>query len=307
MTRESVNFLGLVAALSLGIVSCGDNGNTPASSGDSGGVQTAKVTTSAGIEMIVLGGGEFSMGSDDGEADEAPAHRVSVSPFVMDVTEVTHAMFEKMQLPNPSKWQDSPDMPVNQVRWRDAKQFCNERSLEEGLTPCYDEQKPGWPCRFEANGYRLPTEAEWEFAARAGDASPYPFGNADKLPFFAWFQENSGAKTHPVATRKANAWGFHGLYGNVSEWCQDIYSENYYSQSAANNPAGPVEDGGDHKRVIRGGSWKSSASMCRVTFRQGQPTGDTDACFYTDFCGFRCVRRPTADELAQIGQPAASQ
>lgn len=258
------------------------------------------VSTSSGIPMILVSGGTFLMGAESGEPDESPIHPVRISPFVMDVTEVTHAMFSRMQLPNPSKWQDDPNKPVNQIRWRDAKQYCNERSLEEGLMPCYDESVPGWPCRFEASGYRLPTEAEWEFAARAGDTSDFPFGGMEKLSFFSWFLDNSGLATHPVGSRKANAWGFHGMYGNVAEWCQDIFDPAYYRDSPPEDPTGPEEDGADHKRVIRGGSWKATATMCRVSFRQGQPTGDTDACFYTDICGFRSVRRPSETEMALI-------
>lgn len=296
------NFIGVIVICFAGVSCSPEPETTTQNQVDPRREETrvAPVSTSTGIPMILVSGGTFLMGAESGESDESPVHQVRISPFVMDVTEVTHAMFARMQLPNPSKWQDDSNKPVNQIRWRDAKQFCNERSLEEGLVPCYDESVPGWPCRFEATGYRLPTEAEWEFAARAGDKSNFPFGGVEKLPFHAWFQDNSGLATHPVGTRKANAWGFHGMYGNVAEWCQDIFDPGYYHDSPEADPTGPAEDGGDHKRVIRGGSWKATASMCRVSFRQGQPTGDTDACFYTDFCGFRCVRRPSDSEMGLI-------
>ena len=169
---------------------------------------------------------------------------------------------------------------------------ANERSLAENLTPCYDEKTPGWPCDFEANGYRLPTEAEWEFACRAGTRGDYDFGPSSKLPQYAVVASNSGSQTSRVGSKRPNRWGLHDMYGNVSEWCHDVYAESYYAESPTNDPTGPRPESDDVKRVIRGGSWKSSPSMARVSFRQGQRTGDSDACFFTDFCGFRCVRRP---------------
>ncbi len=209
----------------------------------------------------------------------------------MDKYEVTHEMFATVELPNPSHWQDDPRQPVERVRWRDAKQYCNERSFLEGLTPCYDESQPGWPCDFAADGYRLPTEAEWEYACRAGGRGDYDFGAAAKLGQYAVFAENSSQQTHPVGTKRPNGWGLHDMYGNVSEWCHDVYAEDYYAKSPDTDPRGPEPTAADVKRVIRGGSWKATASMCRAAFRQGERTGDTDACFSTDFCGFRCVRR----------------
>lgn len=275
--------------------------NAPAAAATSGPVG---VVTASGVEMVALPGGEFTMGSDQGGTDEAPAHRVQVSAFLIDRYEVTHEMFTKAQLPNPSHWQDNPKRPVERVRWRDAKQYCNERSLLEGLKPCYNEKTADWDCDPSANGYRLPTEAEWEYACRAGVNAPYDFGTVDKLRQFAWFADNAGEKTHPVGEKKPNRWGIHDLYGNVSEWCEDVYSPTYYRESAKVDPIGPPGTGKDVKRVMRGGSWKSSADMCRASFRQGQPTGDSDACFFTDYCGFRCVRRATPEELQKLSKPA---
>ena len=258
------------------------------------------VVTSSGIEMISLPGGEFLMGSDKGNADEAPAHKVKVSAFLIDKFEVTHEMFTKAQLPNPSHWQDNPKKPVERVRWRDAKQYCNERSLLEKLKPCYNEKTADFDCDYAANGYRLPTEAEWEYACRAGADGPYDFGQADKLRQFAWFADNATDKTHTVGEKKPNRWGIFDLYGNVSEWCEDVYSPTYYKQSPPADPTGPPNPGKDVKRVMRGGSWKASADMCRATLRQGERTGDSDACFFTDYCGFRCVRRATPEEVQQL-------
>jgi formylglycine-generating enzyme required for sulfatase activity len=240
------------------------------------------------------------MGGARGNADEAPTHTVKVSGFLMDKFEVTHELFARAQLPNPSHWQDNPRKPVERIRWQEAKQYCNERSLLEKLKPCYNEKTPDFDCDFSANGYRLPTEAEWEYACRSGVNGPYDFGSPDKLRVFAWFADNAGDQTHVVGEKKPNRWGIFDLYGNVSEWCEDVYSPTYYRESPPADPAGPPNPGKDVKRVMRGGSWKASADMCRSTLRQAERTGDSDACFFTDYCGFRCVRRATLDELRQL-------
>jgi formylglycine-generating enzyme required for sulfatase activity len=281
--------------------SSGTESSAPTASLEQGGPgKPVDVISKAGVEMVYLPRGTFTMGSSHGNPDEAPPHKVELSAFLIDKYEVTQDLLAKVQLPNPSHWQDSPKKPVERVRWRDAKQFCNERSLLEGLKPCYDEKTSDWSCEYQASGYRLPTEAEWEYACRAGSNDSYDFGSADKLRQFAWFGDNAEQKTHPVGQKKANRWGLFDLYGNVSEWCEDVYSATYYQESPAKDPLGPANPGKDVKRVIRGGSWKASAEMCRATFRQGERTGDTDACFLTDYCGFRCVRRVTPQELRQL-------
>ena len=303
---------GLLLATAL-LTGCGPGGNgtsnpsatpgstpTPSTASASVPPQPVRITTASGVEMVYLPGGTFQMGDDHGGRDEAPAHRVTVTGFLMDIYEVTHEMYVKAQLPDPSHWRDTPRGPVERVRWRDAKQYCNERSVLEGLKPCYDEKTPDWDCNVAASGYRLPTEAEWEFASRAGTTGPYEFGSVDKLRLHAWFGDNAEAKTHPVGQKKPNRWGLHDLYGNVSEWCEDVYSPSYYATSPSVDPVGPPGTGADVRRVIKGGSWKSSADQCRSAARQGEVTGDSDACFSTDFCGFRCVRRVTAAELAGL-------
>jgi formylglycine-generating enzyme required for sulfatase activity len=298
----------LFASWLLLLVGCNKAGSTsgPApKSASSAGSQNDlskpfELVSQSGVAMVSLPGGEFTMGSDRGNPDEAPAHKVKVSPFLMDKFEVTQEMFAKVQLPNPSHWNEQPKKPVERVRWRDAKQYCNERSLLEGLKPCYDEKTPDWDCDYTANGYRLPTEAEWEYACKAGTEGDYDFGQADKLRQFAWYSENANEQTHAVGQKKPNRWGIYDLNGNVSEWCEDVYSPNYYKESPSMDPVGPVSPGKDVKRVMRGGSWKSSPDMCRASFRQGQKTGDTDACFYTDYCGFRCVRRAKPEEIAAL-------
>ncbi len=293
----------MLAVLAL-VSSCGKQGPEAQSPGGAGAAALPatrrEIVTPSGAAMVFLPGGEFLMGTSQGNADEGPVHKVRISSFMMDQFPVTHEMFRQAQLPDPSRWQDNPQGPVERVRWRDAKQYCNERSLLEGLKRCYNEKTMEWDCDYSANGYRLPTEAEWEYACRAGRDGPYDFGPPDKLPQYAWFADNADRRTHPVGQKKPNLWGLYDMYGNVCEWCEDVYSPAYYEQSAPVDPHGPPSPGKDVKRVLRGGSWNASAAMCRATFRQGQRTGDTDACFFTDFCGFRCVRRVSAEELQSL-------
>ena len=303
---STTRLLALVSLLVL-LNGCGKSGpalpNEPGGQGvarQAGASSNVEITTASGVHMVSVPGGEFLMGSEQGNPDEAPAHKVKVSAFLMDKFEVTQEMFAKAQLPNPSHWQESPQKPVERVRWRDAKRYCNERSLLEHLKPCYNEKTVDWDCDYGAKGYRLPTEAEWEYACRAGADGPYDFGRADRLRQYAWLADNSDQKTHPVGQKKPNGYGIYDLYGNVSEWCEDVYTATYYTESPAADPHGPPSPAKDVKRVIRGGSWRSSADQCRSTARQGERTGNTDACFSTDFCGFRCVRHVTPEERQQL-------
>ena len=312
--REAIRFsrflclAGVAALFFSGCEKSDSSGNaskadTRPSSSKPGATRPVELITKSGVEMISLPGGEFMMGNERGNPDEAPVHKVRVSPFLIDKFEVNHQMFTKSQTPNPSHWQDNPKKPVERVRWRDAKQYCNDRSLLEGLKPCYNEKTSDWDCDFSANGYRLPTEAEWEYACRAGSDQPYDFGQADKLRQYGWIGENADQQTHPCGQKKPNGFGIYDIYGNVSEWCEDVYSPTYYKISEAIDPHGPPNPGGkDVKRVIRGGSWKSSPAQCRGSARQGEQTGDSDACFSTDYCGFRCVRRASPEELQQLLQ-----
>ena len=256
--------------------------------------KSVAVTSSSGVAMVLIPGGTFLMGSEAG-GDESPRHEVRVSPFAMDVYEVSQKQFLALEIPDPSHFK-SEDRPVEQLRWLDAAEFCNARSKAEGLAPCYDELT--FACDFEATGYRLPTEAEWEYAARAGSKGDYFFGNsAQKLKSFACFAGNSRKKTDPVGRKRPNAWGLHDMLGNVAEWCNDIYADSYYRDSPRDNPRGPSEG---RKRVMRGGSWKSIAAGCRVTARQGCVAGFTDACFTGDTLGFRCARRLSESELQEV-------
>ena len=297
MKRAEKNLHAVVALCALLLAGCGRDAATPEAASTT---QPYAVVSPSGVGMIYLPGGTFTMGTSDGNPDEAPPHPVTVSAFLIDKFPVTHDLFEKAQCADPSHWQENPRTPVERVRWRDAKQYCNERSKLDGLKPCYNEKTVEWDCDYAANGYRLPTEAEWEYAARAGKDLPFDFGSADKLGQYAWYAENADRQTHPVGQKKPNGWGLYDMYGNVSQWCEDVYSPEYYKQSPPTDPTGPAGSGKDVKRVMRGGNWSASAEACRATFRRGERTGNTDACFATDFCGFRCVRRASADELAKL-------
>jgi formylglycine-generating enzyme required for sulfatase activity len=237
------------------------------------------------------------MGYDQGNEDESPRHAVSLAGFALDKYEVTQDQFEALELPNPSHFKD-PRRPVEQVRWSDAALFCNERSLQDGLEPCYDEIT--FECNFAASGYRLPTEAEWEYAAKAGEDVDYGFSRSSKsLPSHACYSGNSTKKTDLVGQKRPNRWGIHDMHGNVLEWCHDVYSATYYSQSPPQDPRGPVSG---KKRAMRGGAWNSSAHDCLSTARFPEIPGITDACFARDTFGFRCVRRLTPEETERLLQ-----
>ena len=226
------------------------------------------------------------MGSKRGEADESPAHKVWVDSFLMDKYELIQEQYVKLVGTNPSSFR-GPKRPVDTITWTDAALYCNLRSRAEGLQPCYDEESETWECSFQANGYRLPTEAEWEYACRAGTSTKYSFGNdVRKLKAYAWFTGNSVKKTHPVGQKKPNRWGLYDMYGNVAEWCNDVYDINYYKRNQPKNPRGPKE--GDIK-VLRGGGWQDSADSLRSSWRAGENFSFVDACIM-DSLGFRCVR-----------------
>jgi formylglycine-generating enzyme required for sulfatase activity len=246
---------------------------------------SAIVKTKSGVEMILIPAGSFEMGSRRGRADEQPVHTVKLDAFLMDRYEVTQEQFAQLKFADPSHFKN-PKNPVEQISWSQAALFCNARSKAEGLEPCYNEESGD--CNFGASGYRLPTEAEWEYAGRAGSASDY-FCGADprQLGDYAWFKENSGRKTHPAGQRQPNPWGLYDMSGNVAEWCNDVYAKGCYQNSPADNPRGP-EDGS--KYVLRGGAWDSSAEALRSCARAGEDPGFQDACFARDAIGFRCVK-----------------
>jgi len=245
--------------------------------------------------MVPIPAGEFMMGDKNGDPDEQPPHKVQVHSFYMDQFEVTQKAYESLMDKNPSK-SKAPDKPVEQVDWYHAILYCNMRSRKEALKPCYDAKTLA--CDFTADGYRLPTEAEWEYACRAGSTDSYSFGSdASKLKTYAWFKENSDQATHPVGQKAPNKWGLYDMHGNVSEWCHDFYSETYYQKSDSTDPHGPPS--GD-KCVVRGGGCRTSADASRASARNSETPRFADACFGSDTLGFRCVKHAKPPP----GQPA---
>ncbi|MFN0112470.1 MAG: SUMF1/EgtB/PvdO family nonheme iron enzyme [Blastocatellia bacterium] len=203
------------------------------------------------LEMIAIPGGSFQMGSNDSDR-EKPIHRVTLSPFHIGKFQVTQAQWKAVMKANPSNFKGD-NLPVETISWTDAFEFCLKLSEKTG------------------NEYRLPTEAEWEYACLAGSTGKYCFGD-DKalLNDYAWYYENSGSKTHPVGEKKPNNWGLHDMHGNVWEWCQDWYDANYYAelgkQGETVNPQGPANG---KYRVLRGGSWLNDLSDARAVVRLG--------------------------------------
>ena len=189
----------------------------------------------------------------------------------MGVYEVTNAQWQRVMGSEPSKWKDV-DRPVEQVSWEDATEFCRK------LSALAEERRAG-------REYRLPTEAEWEYACRAGSTTQYCFGDDEsKLGEYGLFDKNSGSETHPVGQKKANAWGLFDMHGNVWEWCSD-WKEEGYGSKAVSDPQGPS---GGSRRVFRGGSWYYTAWNCRSAFRFGVDP----SCRY-DSLGFRLALSPS--------------
>ena len=201
------------------------------------------------IETVPIPGGSFLMGSEDFD-DTRPIHRVTLSPFEMGKYPITQAQYRAVMGDNPSNFKGDT-LPVEQVSWDDAVSFCKKLSKQTGRI------------------YRLPTEAEWEYACLAGSTGKYCFGD-DKalLEKYACYYKNSGSKTHPVGEKLPNAWGLHEMHGNVWEWCSDWYDKNYYAefskQGDAINPQGPAK--GEY-RVLRGGSWLDVQMFARAVYR----------------------------------------
>lgn len=260
---------------------------------------------------VLIQSGTFQMGSEKGYSDNKPVHEVTITKsFYMGKYEVTQAEYEKYcsygsSSPS-SSYGDGDNYPAYYVSWYDALIYCNKRSMAEGLTPCYsisgstDPEKWGtvptssdntWNavvCDWNANGYRLPTEAEWEYAARAGDntvASLTYSGTSDvnKLGEYAWYKSNSNGTTHEVGTKKANGFGLYDMSGNLWEWCWNWFTNSYDAETeGGSNPTGASAGS---FRVYRGGSWNNDSGSYAVSYRDRSYPNDRYGSL-----GFRVVR-----------------
>ena len=219
--------------------------SSTASSSSSASSQTITVN-GISFKMVKVEGGTFQMGSNDSDAnsDEKPVHSVTLSDYYIGETEVTQALWTAVMGNNPSRWKGD-NLPVEQVSWDDCRTFIGKLNSLTG------------------KNFRLPTEAEWEFAARGGcKSNGYKYSGSNTLGNVAWYKDNSGSQTHPVKTKQANELGLYDMSGNVWEWCQDW--KGSYSSGSQTNPKGPTT-GSD--RVYRGGSWYHYARGCRVSYR----------------------------------------
>jgi formylglycine-generating enzyme required for sulfatase activity len=243
------------------------------------------MTNSVGMRLVLIPAGEFLMGAPDSDneapADEKPEHRVRITrPFHLGITQVTQRQYHEVTGTNPSTFEGSMDLPVESVSWKDAVAFCNALSAREGLEPYYD--LGAWTC-LGGKGYRLPTEAEWEYAARAGSTTRYSFGaDESSLGEYSWFLGNARDRTHPVGQKQPNAFGLHDMHGNVWEWCGDVFDPAYYGQSPG---ADPLCLSQARVRVHRGGSWADGPWFLRSTDRGGSTPESRD-----DDVGFRVAR-----------------
>lgn len=211
--------------------------------------------------MLEIPAGEFDMGSNRGDDNEKPVHRVKVPRFLISATPVTQAQYEAVTGHNPSFFKGEK-LPVDNVSWNEAMHFCKKLSEQTGKS------------------FTLPTEAQWEYASRAKSTAEYCFGNEDvHLGEYAWYGENSEGVTHPVGMKSPNDFGLYDMHGNVWEWCLDRYTD-YSSESVTNPAIGSL-------RVLRGGSWSDPARHCRSACRCCNHPG-----FRADFYGFRVVLVP---------------
>jgi len=229
-----------------------------------GGVIDISSVSEVSDQMALVMGGTFNMGDgrDEGDSDEKPVHAVTLSSFYICKYEVTQKDWLAVMGDNPSVYRGD-DMPVDKVSWLDAIHFCNKKSQLEGLKPCYSILGTVITCDFRADGYRLLTEAEWEYAARGGEKSRgLRYSGSDNPAEVAWYSDNSDNQTHPVGLKQANELGLFDMSGNVWEWCWDRYEP--YSQEPRTDPQG-AETG--NYRVRRGGSWLSQAQHGRVANR----------------------------------------
>ena len=214
------------------------------------GTKTVELGGGVSLELVGIPPGEFVMGSPSSEAhrydNEGPQHRVQITQgFWMGKYEVTQAQWQSVMGNNPRWFTGDGKLPVEQVSWDDCQEFVKKLSQRVGGT------------------FRLPTEAEWEYACRAGSSTAYCFGDDEsRLGDYAWYDENSGNETHPVGQKKPNAWGLYDMHGNVYEWCGDWFGD--YPSGAVTDPTGPSSGS---RRVVRGGGWNGGPWICRSADR----------------------------------------
>ena len=254
---------------------------TPNSSDEPSAKAVVPAVNSIGMQFVPIPAGTFMMGyADYGPAQvTGPAHKVTLTqPFELGVYELTQEQYEKVMGTNPSIYKSPvnsmnvamPLNPVNVVSWNDAVAFCQR------LSEMPEEKATG-------HVYQLPTEAEWEYACRAGTTTKYSFGDSDsELGNYAWYYENSGDRSHAVGLKKPNPWGLYDMYGNVSEWCYDGYDG--YESGSVTDPINQLRLRGE--QVIRGGSWNRNSGYCSSAWRN-KLTPD----FRRLHLGFRVVRR----------------
>ena len=215
-------------------------------------------------EMVTIEGGTFIMGSDHAGERERPAHNVTISSFLLSTGEVTQRMWNEVMDDNPSRLKGE-DLPVDRVTWLMAVEFCNRLSSKEGLEPVYTIKDGKAQIDWTKNGYRLPTEAEWEFAAKGGKQSQgFQYAGSDVIDDVAWYKENSRFKPHPVKEKKPNELGLYDMSGNVYEWCWDWFGESYFSDSPEQDPKGPATG---ERKILRGGCWYSEAKHSVIVAR----------------------------------------
>ncbi|MES2811610.1 MAG: SUMF1/EgtB/PvdO family nonheme iron enzyme [Bacteroidota bacterium] len=245
------------------------------------------------LELVKIEGGTFMMGSKDdnriAENDEQKQHEVKVGAFEINRLEVTvwewkqYCKKTKTKLPTAPTWGWNDNYPITNVTWFDVVKYCNWLSKQDGLKPAYLFTGPNVTCDFTANGYRLPTEAEWEFAAKGGAKSKNNyFAGSNDSSEVAWQVKNSDRRPHAVGTKLPNELGIHDMSGNVWEWCWDWYNKDYYKVEDGNNPKGPIRG---EKKSVRGGSWDSQESYLRTANRISTSPNITN-----EFYGFRLAR-----------------